>query len=251
MIVNSVKKIMKLLYGLLDSRYKDEMDQNTPEGRVIFHRLFRKGFLEGLKGKRIMEIGPKSGLDSEHLIGLEPSELVMVDLPSKGDRIHQWLPKIQDLGNACYVEANLQYMSRLKFEELGQFDLVWCTGVLYHNQEQLRLIRRLFDLCDLNGRIVLESEVPRRSFFRSQNAVEIHWPDKLDGTQNITHLPSALAMKSWMEMVGFTDVIEQNIFSWKSSLSRAVLTGKRANKSSPMVVYHDLKNPKWRVGDAL
>lgn len=118
-----MKDIIKKIYCLLDSRYKEEMDRNTPEGRVIFHRLFGKGFLEGLRGKRIIEIGPKSGLDSEHLIGLEPSELVMVDLPSKENRIHQWLPKIQDLGNARYVEADLQYMSRLKFEELGQFDL--------------------------------------------------------------------------------------------------------------------------------
>jgi hypothetical protein len=50
--------------------------------------------------------GIKRCLDSEHLIGLEPSELVMVDLPSKGNRIHQWLPKILGLGNARYVEAN-------------------------------------------------------------------------------------------------------------------------------------------------
>ena len=246
-----MKKLFRLLYGALDNRYKAEINPNTSEGRVVFRRLRARNFLDNLKGKRIIEIGPKSGLDSKHLMSLEPRELTMVDLPSKSDRVLEWLSKIQSLGNAKYIETNIQYMSQSDFEELGQYDLVWCTGVLYHNQEQLRLIRRLFDLCDLNGRIVLESEVPRRSYFRSQNAVEIHWPDKLDGTQNITHLPSALAMKSWMEMVGFTDVIEQNIFSWKSSLSRAVLTGKRANKSSPMVVYHDLKNPKWRVGDAL
>ena len=246
-----MKDIIKKIYCLLDSRYKEEMDRNTPEGRVIFHRLFGKGFLEGLRGKRIIEIGPKSGLDSEHLIGLEPSELVMVDLPSKGNRIHQWLPKIQDLGNACYVEANLQYMSRLKFEELGQFDLVWCTGVIYHNQEQLRLVRRLFDLCGDNGRIVLESEIPTKRKNRRQNVVEIHWPDKHLKTQNITHLPSALAMKSWLEMVGFQEVVEEDILSWKASRSRAVLTGLKTEQSVTMVVYQDSENPEWKLGDAL
>ena len=72
-------------------------------------------------------------MGSEHLIGLEPSELVMVDLPSKENRIHQWLPKIQGLGNTRYAEADLQYMSRLKIEELGQFDL---ATVGYYTLEQ-------------------------------------------------------------------------------------------------------------------
>ena len=33
---------------------------------------------------------------------------------------------------------------------------MWCTGVLYHNPEQLRFVRQLFDLTAPGGHLVLE-----------------------------------------------------------------------------------------------
>lgn len=45
-------------------------------------------------GKRILEIGPKDGLDSKRLQSLGPKELVFVDLPEKDEENQRWLPLI-------------------------------------------------------------------------------------------------------------------------------------------------------------
>ena len=34
-------------------------------------------------------------------------------------------------------------MSNSEYNSLGKFDLIWCTGVLYHNPEQLRMLKKI------------------------------------------------------------------------------------------------------------
>ncbi len=47
------------------------------------------------------------------------------------------------------------------------------------------------------------------------NVVEIHWSKPYRGTQTVTYLPSRLAVKSWLEMVGFVNITIQDIYSKK------------------------------------
>src|SRR5262245_17997209 len=69
--------------------------------------------------------------------------------------------------------------------------------VLYHNPEQLRMIRRLWDLLKPGGVLVLESAVTRRRALLGENCVEIISPPseavmkKYHLSLNITHLPSS------------------------------------------------------------
>ena len=75
-----------------------------------------------LLGKRILEIGPKDGLDSIRLASLNPSELIMIDLPEKHEGNIKWLSKIR-----CphkYIEENFMYMSKQEYHALGSFDIV-------------------------------------------------------------------------------------------------------------------------------
>src|SRR5207244_2745906 len=91
------------------------------------------------------------------LAALDPAELVLVDLPEKAPLVESWLP-----GIGCptrFLAANLLFLSAEELASLGAFDLVWCLGVLYHNAEQLRLVRRLRNLCREGGRAVVESHV--------------------------------------------------------------------------------------------
>ncbi|MBT7665825.1 MAG: hypothetical protein HN608_12970, partial [Rhodospirillaceae bacterium] len=48
-------------------------------------------------------------------------------------------------------------------DDLLPFDLIWCTGVLYHNPEQLRMIARLFDWTAAGGHLVLETATAPRT----------------------------------------------------------------------------------------
>lgn len=218
--------------------------------RVVYRALERDGDLERYRGGRFLEIGPKHGEDSVHLAALGPSELVLLDLPEKRETVGAWLEGVQAAAPTRHVEANLLYASREKLDSLGTFDLVWCLGVVYHNVEQLRLLRRLFTLCRTGGLLVLESSTTRNRRLSGLNAVEIHWPTPYRGVPTITHHPSRLALKSWLEMVGFADVRIRDVYSRAIRDQRAVLTAVRPPDSSPYVSYASDDEPRWIAGEA-
>lgn len=205
--------------------------------RVVFDQLNRDGRLAGLKGKRILEIGPKHGQDSLLLSTLEPAELVLIDLPEKTPRVRQWLSTLHGAGSVRWIEGNFLYLTAEQYLELGQFDLVWCCGVVYHNVEQLRMFRRLFHACRVNGSVVIETATTRNRALSGLNVVEVHWPHTYRGVPTITHLPSRRAVQSWLEMVGFSDVRIEDVYSASIAWQRAVLTGVRPATARPYVSY--------------
>lgn len=83
--------IRNLWMKLVDPRRIDELVRE----RVVFNRLKEKGFFSGFEGKRILEIGPKHGKDTMLLATLNPSELVLIDLPEKYSMVREWLPHIR------------------------------------------------------------------------------------------------------------------------------------------------------------
>ena len=230
-----------------DPRQLRELDGE----RVAFRWFEQRGDLDHLAGRRIVEIGPKHGLDSRLLAELDPRELVLVDLPEKTARVREWLAEVETVCPTRYEEANLLYLSEPAFRELGTFDLVWCLGVVYHNVEQLRLVRRLFELCADGGRVVIESSTTRPRLLRERNVVELHWPRPFNGVPTITHLPSRLAVKSWLEMAGFGDVEICDVYSRAVSKRRAVLTGTKVGPAEGYLSYGASGlNPVYRAGEA-
>lgn len=218
--------------------------------RVIFNNLKEQGFLEDFEDKRILEVGPKHGKDTMLLATLHPSELVLVDLPEKDSLTKKWLPHVPS-ERLTYLEGNILYLTDEQFQQLGTFDLIFCLGVLYHNIEQLRLLKRLFDICKVEGAVVIESATTRNKKLEKLNVVEIHWPEPYRGVQTITHLPSRLAIKSWLEMVGFQDIRIWDIYSRRLRWQRAVLTGRKTRDSKPYISYAASGlNPLYVAGDA-
>ncbi|MBF0110152.1 MAG: DUF1698 domain-containing protein [Magnetococcales bacterium] len=209
---------------------------------VIFAALTR--LHPHLRGQRVLEIGPKDGKDSRRLAGLGPKSLVMMDIPAEytqnvistrvtpREQLPSWFQEIE-LADKSYIEGNILYLPREKLAELGVFDLIWCTGVLYHNPEPLRFLKRLFHLLAPGGTLILETSLTRHPLLRHLNCVEILWPKSqrclrvgeddnllipsrvvpdtrmsLSIQSNVSHLPSRMAVLSWLEMVGFTDIDE-------------------------------------------
>ena len=183
------------------------------------------------------------------LATFNPNELVLIDLPEKDSLVKEWLPQLPC--NTTYLEGNILYLTEEQYRYLGTFDLIWCLGVLYHNVEQIRLLKRLFDLTNPGGMVVIESATTRNKKLEKLNVVEIHWPNAYRRVQTVTHLPSRLAIKSWFEMVGFSNVIIHDIYSKKLSWQRAILTGIKKNDSKPYVNYAASGlNPPYLAGDA-
>jgi SAM-dependent methyltransferase len=126
-------------------------------------------YLGGRRPKRILEIGPKDGQNTQRLLTLDPERLTLLDLPRLEASNRVWLDRFLE-----YVSANLMYSETVS--RLEPFDVVWCTGVLYHNPEQLRMVRRLADLVKPGGVLVLESATTRRPRLRAANCVEVLYP---------------------------------------------------------------------------
>ncbi len=156
---------------------------------------------------RILEIGPKDGLDTQRLLSLLPYNLSLLDLPGR-------VPvAVQET-----IETNIEYIvgDVLEVDDPKPFDLIWCTGVLYHVKEQYRLIKRLYSWLVPGGLLVLESATIRRWPLRNQRCVEILYPPdpavkrRYHLSLNVTHLPSRSAIKAWLEMAGFEKIERSN-----------------------------------------
>lgn len=219
----------------------------------LFDALIRLAGKEKFNHARILEIGPKDGLDSLRLQGLKPEELVMIDLSGKRDIVHSWLDKITC--KKSYIEGNFMYLDKTQYAALGAFDLIWCTGVLYHNAEQLRLLRKLYLQLNKGGYLVIESATARRSRWERDNGfVEIHYPKTYRDTGTITHLPSAHAIRAWLTMVGFPEIHESRCYE-KSNRnligSRIAYIAHKTGDDDGMVYYRDdSSNIHYRFGDS-
>jgi len=198
--------MMVPLHGKLKALAKRILRRREPPDyrEMLFEDLRR--YVGDTRMARILEIGPKDGRDTRRLLELEPDELVLVDLPRMKETNERWL---RELGSSRirYLSTNFMYSDAA--DKWAPFDCIWCTGVLYHNPEQLRMMKRLFDQLRGGGVLVLESATIRRWWLRHANCVEIIYPPsaeverKYHLSPNITHLPSARAVESWLAMVGF------------------------------------------------
>jgi SAM-dependent methyltransferase len=219
----------------------------------LFDELLRIMGPNFAKSKRILEIGPKDGLDSKRLASLQPNLLVMIDLPEKRGQINFWLAEI-----TCpfmYIEANFMYMSVAEQLSLDKFDLIWCTGVLYHNAEQLRLLRKLYRILNVGGYLVIESATLRLAKkLREGCYVEIHYPRTYRDTGTITHLPSANAIKAWLKMVGFRQVQDSSCYEKdnKDLIGQryACICKKTAEDEADIYYGKTGLNPNYRYGDS-
>jgi SAM-dependent methyltransferase len=214
-------------------------------------------YLDGRRPARILEIGPKDGLDTRRLLGLAPERLTLLDLPRLEASNRVWLSRI-DSPRIEYVSANVMYSTVV--DHLEPFDVVWCTGVLYHNPEQLRMVRRLADLLKPGGVLALESATTRRRRLRGANCVEVLYPPsekakrKYHVSMNITHLPSARAVESWLTMVGLERVVRARCHRRVSralALARAAYLATRSLAPRPALYYALGGDDGYEIGKSL
>jgi hypothetical protein len=233
-----VRRVLDRLAFARDPRRRSEASGR----RVVFEHLQADGALERFRGRRILEIGPKHGEDSLLLATLEPSEFVLVDLPQKRSLVDTWLPRVRELvPDTRYVEGNLIYLD----DDLGEFHLVWCLGVLYHNAEQLRLLHRLFTLTATGGLAVIESATARKRRLADENVVEVYAPGDYRDVPTITQIPSRRALVTLAELAGFADVRLLDVYSKYLARDRAVIVGEHSERSAPYRLHGS-----WVVGEA-
>ncbi len=232
---------------------KQKVDSNFQYRKYLFDELKEIVDFDYFRNKRILEIGPRDGEDSLRLVGFQPKDLVIIDLPNRTQENKKWLDELNV--ETTYIEGNLMYLSKQEIEKLGRFDLIWFTGVLYHNPEQLRMIKRLYNLLNTEGYLVLESSVTRKLLLKNKNTVEIHYPKPFRNTDTITHLPSKLAIKSWLGMSGFIDVVDSKCFEYENyniKNHRYACIAVKNKNSKPMKYYSKfVDGSNYEIGDSL
>src|SRR5258708_4645509 len=105
--MNTVKRIIKRVIGRTPQRPKSA--EPLAYRIYLFEELLGRLGQKTLENKRILEIGPRDGLDSIRFAKLNPTELVMIDLPEKREVVNQWLTSV--ICPKQYLEANFMYMS--------------------------------------------------------------------------------------------------------------------------------------------
>jgi 2-polyprenyl-3-methyl-5-hydroxy-6-metoxy-1,4-benzoquinol methylase len=248
-----MKSVLKHIYRSLIVKQAHSKEPLMYRG-YLFNELVEKAGTSNFAGKTILEIGPKDGLDSKRLISLNPKELVMIDLPEKTEANNKWLATLTHPHR--YIEGNFMYMPQNEIVTLGTFDLIWCTGVLYHNAEQMRLLRKMYKLLNVGGYFVLESATLRRGgALKNGCFVEIHYPQTYRNTGTVTHLPTANAIKAWLTMVGFKEIQDSKCYYHENrqivGQRYACICRKTDNDECGIYYGKSGLNPQYRFGDSI
>lgn len=144
----------------------------------------------------VLEVGPKHGIHTQLIDAHEPKSITVVELEDKRGVNNSWLPRIKS-------DIEVFYTDLLRFSTEKRFDLILFTGVLYHNIEQIRLLKKLYSLASPGCRLVFESATTRNPVLQDLNVIEVHWPNAYRNTPTIRFLPSKQACMSMLEMSGW------------------------------------------------
>jgi len=133
------------------------------------------GIPDRLDGLRVLEVGTWDGFWAFELERRGAAEVVALDLDDERDL--DWPPRRRPdafpaeprgAGFRLAVEINGSGVRRINRsiydatpDELGTFDLVFCSAVLIHLRDQLRALERMAALC--TGRLILAEEYDRLS----------------------------------------------------------------------------------------
>ena len=184
------------LYGVnIDTEWRSDWKWD----RVLPH-------LSDLSGRTILNVGCGSGYHmwrmigaGAHLaVGIDPTQLFLCQFEA--------VRKL--LGND--QRAHLLPLGIEQLPALKAFDTVFSMGVLYHRRSPLEHIWQLKDQLVSDGELVLETLVVEGD----ENTVLVPG-DRYAQMRNVYFIPSAPALKNWLEKCGFVDVriVDMNVTS--------------------------------------
>ena len=184
------------LYGLnIDTEWRSDWKWD----RVLPH-------LSELTGRTILDVGCGSGYHMWRMIGagarlavgIDPTQLFLCQF----EAVRKLLGGDQ--------HAHLLPLGIEQMPPLNAFDTVFSMGVLYHRRSPLEHLLQLKDQLVSEGELVLETLVVDGD----ENTVLVPG-DRYAQMRNVYFIPSAPALKQWLEKCGFVDVkiVDMNITS--------------------------------------
>ncbi|MTH48329.1 tRNA 5-methoxyuridine(34)/uridine 5-oxyacetic acid(34) synthase CmoB [Intestinirhabdus alba] len=175
------------LYGVdIDTEWRSDWKWD----RVLPH-------LSDLTGRTILDVGCGSGYHLWRMVGagarlavgIDPTQLFLCQF----EAVRKLLGGDQ--------RAHLLPLGIEQLPALQAFDTVFSMGVLYHRRSPLEHLWQLKDQLVKEGELVLETLVVEGD----ENSVLVPG-DRYARMRNVYFIPSALALKKWLEKCGFVDV---------------------------------------------
>ena len=201
-----------------------DLRKKTPHGEptITNETLSEIIDIEKYKGKRVLEIGPKWGINSKWIDNnLRPSEFVLLDLPMTknglklhGEEFHQstWANELKS--NHRFIYHNILTCNELT--SIEPFDIVFCAGVLYHVIEQVKLLNILRRITKDDGVLILQS-----SIFKSSAEPIVYYP-WFPGSLAGSAFPTIFALFKMLSMTGWTNV--KHYTNYKPESNTVLLT---------------------------
>ncbi|WP_044173660.1 tRNA 5-methoxyuridine(34)/uridine 5-oxyacetic acid(34) synthase CmoB [Phytobacter massiliensis] len=175
------------LYGIdIDTEWRSDWKWD----RVLPH-------LSDLNGRTILDVGCGSGYHlwrmvgagAKLAVGIDPTQLFLCQFEA--------VRKL--LGDDR--RAHLLPLGIEQLPALNAFDTVFSMGVLYHRRSPLEHLWQLKDQLVKEGELVLETLV-----VEGDDQSVLVPGDRYAQMRNVYFIPSALALKNWLEKCGFVDV---------------------------------------------
>jgi hypothetical protein len=157
--------------------------------------------VDQIRGKRVLEIGPKYGFHSlwidEHV---EPSEFVFCDFVSDRHLHEKWRNKLKS--RQTWIYNDIRHADELL--KMEPFDFVFFLGVLYHTIWHMSILSRLNAVTRMGGLMLLETtyELLRGSYIRLNWQVNT---GKAKAIPSLDALRVMLAWTGWRTVTQFTD----------------------------------------------
>ncbi|MGV3344449.1 tRNA 5-methoxyuridine(34)/uridine 5-oxyacetic acid(34) synthase CmoB [Enterobacteriaceae bacterium LUAb1] len=150
-----------------------------------------------LTGRTVLDVGCGSGYHmwrmagagAQQVIGIDPMQLFLCQF----EAVRKLLGDDQ--------RVHLLPLAIEQLPELEAFDTVFSMGVLYHRRSPLDHLLQLKNQLVSDGELVLETLVIEGD----KNSVLVPG-ERYAQMRNVYFIPSALALKAWLEKCGFTDV---------------------------------------------
>ncbi|ACN15980.1 conserved hypothetical protein [Desulforapulum autotrophicum HRM2] len=155
------------------------------------------GRISALTHRRVLDIGSSNGYYMFRMASQKPR--LVLGLEPQHTFYFQFHAVNQYAG-----QANL-FALPIAFDAMpvtrGFFDTVFCMGVLYHRRSPLGMLRKIHDMMQIGGELVLENLV-----LESREDLCLFPEDRYAKMRNVFFIPSLKVMESWLKRAGFAEV---------------------------------------------